>query len=254
MKKACTYLKKIRFSGFMACLILFNLSCGLDTYIVMDDPVVTVQVPEYTNIQFNESYFEFWTKEREYTDLMFKGTDVYYKIYSNYSTMLTERANLESLASDDDTAAKAPGKLMDSVSSGGYEFKPLKASNCNDSPIIAAKGEDQLVRIRLTDYQNIDDYASKITVDGKYLNNSEVPTRPLRNLEQLSFNFGRTGTQDLKPTSEDEDVKYSTESEEGKWYISMFAVAVGMDVSYTYHYSNIVYLGAVTIDANSVDN
>ena len=43
-------------------------------------------------------------------------------------------------------------------------------------------------------------------------------------------------------------------TENGKWYISAFAVAVGMDATLTNYYSNILYLGSVTIDANSKDN
>lgn len=260
MKKAYNKFVKGFFSLFVVCLILFNTSCGLDTYIVMDDPVSNVtHTPEYSSIQFQDNYFEFYTNEKgNYpNDFMFLGTEVYYKIYNNYSVMNQERATLESLASDKDTAAKAPDRLRYETSAGGYGYMPLRVSGYSESPLIKAadSAHNQHIYIRLTDYQSDPLYASKITIDGESVVENTV-SKPVRSIENYTFNFGRKGSADKIPTNDtkEKDVKYSTFSAEHTWYVCMFAVAVGRDVTYQPFYSNITYLGCVPIIDSTSDN
>ena len=53
----------------------------------------------------------------------------------------------------------------------------------------------------------------------------------------------------------DEDFNCSdTADEEGKYYVAMYAVAVGRDSTFQTFYSNILYLGSVTIDGKSENN
>lgn len=258
MNKAYSKLERLLLSLFVVCLILFNNSCGLDTYIVMDDPVLNIiHEPEYSSIQFQENYFEFYTNETgNYpNDFMFLGTEVYYKIYNNYSIMNQERATLESLASDKDTASKAPDKLRYETNAGGYGYVPLKIANYIETPLIKASkpAKNQHIYIRLSDYQSDPLYASKITIDGSSVIDGQI-SKPVRSVEGYTFNFGRKGNNDKIPQNDTKDVKYSSFSEDHTWYVCLFAVAVGHDVSYLPYYSNVTYLGCVPIKDNTADN
>lgn len=260
MKKACL-LHKFSFLGIMcviACLS-FLTSCGIDTYIVVEAPTQTINAPSYSSIEHSDFGFEFWTYETPFqnqdqypSDFKFLGTEVYYKIYSSSSTMTSEVSSLQSLASSTTTSASAPTKLIEN-----YKYKSLKSTNYTSSPLVKPSEDlhNQRVYIRLTDYQSADEYSSKITVGGEYLGGSTVKTSPLRNSSEVrTFNFGRKGNSDKVPASDEEDVNNGSSSSDGKWYVAMFAVALGRDVTYTTYYSNILYLGSVMIDSETEDN
>ena len=83
--------------------------------------------------------------------------------------------------------------------------------------------------------------------------------RPIRYVDNLTFNFGRYSkeTNSRIPDAEDLDVCYSettSEEDENRWYVPMFAIGVAMDSSYTYNYSVPLYLGFVIINDNETDN
>lgn len=257
MKKAYIKGVNIVFLTFSVCLFLFNTSCGLDTYFVMEDPVISLdEIPSPDNEQFNEKTFKFTTNDKvDYpNNYQFLGTDIYYKIYSSYSTLKSETGVLDNYASDTEKSAKAPEKLMFTKEQGGYEYKKLKVSTSQDSPLIKPGKNYQEIEIRLTDYQNIPDFASRITIDGKYIGDGTEVSKPLRAEDKLTFNFGRTGDYDKIPVSEDDDVNYSSSPTNHIWYVCLYAVAVARDVTFQNFYSNIVYLGAVQIDDSNVNN
>lgn len=257
MKKACIKSLRLSFMAFTACFIFLNTSCGLDTYFVMDYPIDAIEKePQYENTQFTETYFDFWTNENtDYpNEYMFLGTDIYYKIYSSSSIMSSESGNLRDISTKSETSSKAPEKLMNTVSSGGYGYQKLKATNCKDSPLIKPGKGNQHVYIRLTDYQNDEAWASKITVNGQNLSGSAATTKPIRFENDYSFNFGRKGEKDKVPLSDDLDVKYSSSPTNNTWYVCLFAVAVARDASYVNYYSNIVCLGSVAINDSVNDN
>lgn len=257
MKKACIKGLKFCLFSFTVCLILFNTSCGLDTYFVMEDPIVGSPItPSPENTQFQDNFFEFTTNDNvNYpNDYQFLGTEIYYKIYSSLGTLKSETAVLDNYASDTEKSAKAPDKLMFTKAEGGYEYKRLKATNCKDSPLIKPGKNYQKVYIRLTDYQDDPAFASKILINDKYIGGGDAITKPLRYEDNLTFNFGRKGDNDKIPLEDNDDVNYSSTPDENKWYVCLYAVAVARDVAYKPYYSNIVYLGAVQIDASSLDN
>ncbi|MCR4580828.1 MAG: hypothetical protein K5681_10835 [Treponema sp.] len=234
------------------CLLFLTSGCGLDVYYVLPSPYDTNHEPNY-NSNYGESYFEFFTNESGFENdggLKFQGTEVYYKIYSSYSTMTSQVSTLQSLASSDDTSTTASTRLITT-----YTYKPLAVKDSTESPLIPYKGTNQRVYIRLTDYLDMEEFSAKILADDEYLYDSESKTVPVRNIsEKKTFNFGRTGDNDAVPKSDDEDVNYTTVSETNKWYVAMFAVAVGVDYLYTSYPSNILYLGSVTIDSSSENN
>ena len=248
--------KFIKFFCFSICLFF---SCGLDTFYVLSEPNAVFRPEVYDevfNIDFTKRYFDFQTNEEDFNEeensgFRFMGTSVYYKIYNNFNTMISERSYLENLAYDDETSSKAPTQLIES-----YKYCLLN----NKEPLVSYNGMNKNVLIRLTDYQveNYDqalqtgeeDNAARIMIAGEYLGKA-----PVRVDGKSTFNFGRDGENDNVPQDGDNDVKYSsTTTEEGFWYVTMFAVAVGMDTTFTKTYSNIEYLGTVAIDANSYDN
>ena len=243
--------KFIKFFCFSICLFF---SCGLDVIIYIEPPEVYEHRPEVYDeifdIDWENRYFEFLTNERENLDIPeFVGTSIYYKIYNSYSTMVSERSNLEDLSNDDETSSRAPTQLIE-----GYKYCLLN----NRTPLVRSANKDQKVLVRLTDYQ-VESYqeallkgeesqAARIMIGGEFY------SLPLRVDGKSTFNFGRDGENDFVPTKDDIDVEFTTTTEEGIWYVCMFAVGVGLDETFTDIYSNILYLGTVAIDSNSENN
>ena len=257
-KKAYQTVRNRFFLAGVVCLLFFLSSCGLDVYYILPAPYSVNHTPVYTG-NYDESYFEFFTNENSFDSgggLNFSGTEVYYRIYSSYSTMKGQVETLQSLASSDSTSATAATRLVNATSSSGYGYKPLRAQGYQKvSTLIPYTGENQRVYIRLSDYYSIENFSSRILVNSEYLYDSETKTIPIRNTsDATTFNFGRSGTYDASPKSGDDDVTYTSMSDGKKWYVAMFAVAIGFDVTYTPYYSNICYLGAITIDAASENN
>ena len=234
--------KRIIFSLLLAgCLILFNLSCGLDTFYVIDGPTNAIHQPDCSSIDYSDYYFDFYTVDKNYDSLKFHGTDVYYKIYKSSSRLKTEAEDLQSLSRRDDSNNSAADKLIQN-----YKFQPLHAAGYDDNAVlIPTTGSNQRVNIRLSDYQGI--YLAQITVDGENIYDSPTRVIPVRNLQNRpSFNL----TSATIPRSDDVDVNTSgTSSSDSEWFVSMFAVAVGQDATYSPVYSNILYLGSVRIQA-----
>ena len=215
-------------------LILFNTSCGLDTFYVVNSPTNVVHAPVHTSNDFTDSYFEFRIGD-DNPNVKFLGTDVYYKIYKSASYLESQVDDLITIANKDesDTAAK---KMIEN-----YNYKPLRAKGHEgDSVLISSKiSKDTKIYIRLSDYTDL--YPAQIIIG-----NTQQGI-PVRNLSEWpSFNFS-TLTSDLRPKSGDADVNSSGSSTENVWYISMFAVAIGQDANYSSLYSNVLYLGAVKI-------
>ncbi len=270
-KKACQTLKKKLFLIGLGCLSFFIFGCGLDVYYVLPDPITAIETPSYDKNSQSDQSFTFFTNEDIDSSLpadFFLGTDVYYKIYSNSSKMITETESLRSLASSSsDTSNAAANKLVTT-----YNYKKLGGLNYNNTPLIPyyvhrsdySKLTDLIdskektyhrVNVKLTNYYDL--YPATINIqlvnNGKTIDTFELT--PIRGISgEKTFDFGRDGNNNAVPKSDDEDVNYTSMSDGNKWYVAMFAVAVGRDTLYTMYYSNILYLGSVTIDADSENN
>lgn len=244
MKKIYSINKIVKMFVLCVYLFLFNTACGLDTFYIIDAPEKIHYQPLYNNTDYSSKYFEFYTKSNNNIEgFIFLGTEVYYKIYDSSSRLQNERESLITISQDLEKNAGAAEKLINE-----YRYVPLKVTGSNESPLIPASDSDQLVYIRLTDYQNADSFASKIKIDNVLIG------KPIRNMENkpYTFNFGRKGEYDVKPVSGDADTSISTSSK--KYYVCLFAVGVGRDATFANYYSNILYLGDVTIDSESFDN
>ena len=242
MNKA--FCKKRVFLSFLltGCLILFNLSCGLDTFYVIDAPHHNEHIPEWDNPDIaTDSYFEFWTVDKDYDSVKFLGTDVYYKIYKSSSTMETQVNDLVKLATDSDTNTSAERMIRT------YLYQSLRGQNHeNENVLLPTTGSNQRVEIRLSDYTL---YEAEISVDGAHIYGSSSRVIPVRNLENKpTFQF-KSSNSDSIPKSSDADVNSNGSStSDTEWYVAMFAVAVGLDYTYAQVFSNVLYLGSVTIN------
>ena len=234
--------KKRMFSFLLTgCLIFFNIfyfsSCGLDTFFVINAPNYIVWEPTYNNtIDEADKYFEFRTNEDQDPSVIFLGTDVYYKIYSNPSTLDSEHSSIMNLAKGDNTSNQAADRMIAS-----YRFQPLRAKGHTDQVVLIPNNDsNRNVKIRLVDYLPYE--AAQVSISGS---NQGIPVRSLPNNPSFDF-FSQSD--EYKPKSDDADTSISSSSTNPDvYYVSMFAVAVGQDNTYARLYSNVLYLGSVQI-------
>lgn len=242
--------KSFLFLFFVLCLIFFNFlvagvftGCGLDVFYFVPEPVQAGYKPEVDNNLVDKKIFQFDTREGVGTGgFSVTGTDVYYKIYTNKSEWKSESDSLKQMAENNNV--NAADKL---ISTGyGYGYQTLKIAGYNDNVLIPFTGSSKNVKIRLTSYFDMPEYSAKVESNDV---NKGVPVR----FNGKPFDFARLGERD-KPSLGDADIKGSSLPVDNKWYVCLFAVSRGHDAAYTNYYSNIAYLGSVTIDGNSKDN
>ncbi len=224
-----------------ACLIFFIFtSCGLDTTYYVESPSFTGHTVSYTSSDRTEHYFTFRTQENySNSSFTFLGTEVYYRIYDNASTMLSTENSIDALS---DTAQGAAV-----VNSYGYRTLKL-ASGGTPSPLIAATGSNRYVYVRLSNY-NTSDYQACVCVGFSDMTKYEAsccigcPKRFLGS--NYGFDFGKDSSNPV-PVSGDSDASVSSSS--STYYIDVYAVAVGLDtVTNTTSYSSALRLGSVTV-------
>lgn len=224
---------------------LFLSTCGLDTFYVINSPTETIKTPNYVSEEYSDKVFTFYTNENN-SDLgsfTFLGTDVYYKIYNSSSQMTSDISNLNALANDSEQSVNSADRMITS-----YKYQPLEIREDRDrNPLVPKAENKQKIEIRLSNYQDI--YKAQVIIDGREIG---VPVR--NNVSNSSFDFGRKTTFDKKPENDDEDVKFSSGSEEKEWFIALYAVGVGRDNNFTNYYSTILHLGTVKIDSTTEDN
>lgn len=240
-------------------------ACGLDTYYVMDRSPSAGHTPAYNEDDPAGKYFEFFSAQNsnvENDEFRFLGTQVYYKIYSNSSTMLSNHNSIEAVNDSTNYSAAAERML-------NYGYRELFTSGGSVTPLVPSGQEGSHVRIRLTNYHeeyvSEENWWSNVARIEIRPSQSEAPAAtyvPRRSVGQnYSFDFGRYNKSEYSnnginydaPASGDEDFTGSPPSD-GKYYVDMYAVAVGRDTTFTTYYSNVEYLGSVTIDSNNEDN
>ena len=108
--------------------------------------------------------------------------------------------------------------------------------NKNNSNILCPKsesGSDYDVRIDFTDSNRF-----SLIINGD-------EQKPLRAVENKEFNFYSSyWTYD---NERDFDVKYNSSSATDVWYVQFFAASVGLSSTLNEQYSNIVYLGCISL-------
>ena len=209
------------------CLVFFNLSCGLDIIEYYEPPYVTINPPEPENIDSNKKYISFRTNNSENTSISFKGTNVFYKIYNNREDARNDRDELKSISQNDYSGTSAETLITNNK----YKYAML-----NNSNILCPKsesGSDYDVRIDFTDSNRF-----SLIINGD-------EQKPLRAVENKEFNFDSSyWTYD---NERDFDVKYNSSSATDVWYVQFFAASVGLSSTLNEQYSNIVYLGCISL-------
>ena len=139
----------------------------------------------------------------------------------------------------------------------GLGYQELYTNNGSLRPFAA----DKHVRIRLT---NNDEKVSSEIENSAQINIDGTPDGIPRRKKgpAFSFDFGRKKYPATYP--EDSTIRYDppigdedfsgSEPSDGKYYVDMYAVAAGRDATFTRYYSNVTYLGSITIDANEENN
>ena len=227
--------KRLLFSFILTgYLIIFNTACGLDTFYELNAPYNDVHKPDCSSIDYTESYFEFFSAPEpdDGVPLKFFGTDVYYKIYNSSSQLRSEVDAIQSIANRDNSNAAATAMIE-----GNYKYQRLRASGHTGANVLISEAGEK-VYIRLSDYPL---YPAQISIDGG--TSIGIPVR-LRDSSK-TFNF-KSAVSDSIPKDGEDDVKINGSSD-SEWFVSMFAVAVGQDSSYSMYYSNVLYLGSVRI-------
>ncbi len=148
--------QKILYFAFLLFLSdVFFVSCGLDTTYSLTEPAGTNNTPSYTSSDESSNYFDFTTADSQNISLesssdgsfRYLGTAIYYKIYNNYSTMLSQYNAIISVNTSSNGSAAAT-KMIDT-----YTFQQLGSKTIAWTPFInrsdVAVKSDRRVRFRL---------------------------------------------------------------------------------------------------------
>lgn len=247
---------------------IFVFSCGLEEVLTIDDPVVTYNDPVYSSADPLTWYFNFAPSSDN--GEFFLGTEVYYKIYNNYSDLVSQRSAILSVNSATNSSAAAT-RMIET-----YTYQTLGTSKDTDNIVFvpADVGTGRMV-IRLKTYQ---DGLGTVPTDTTseeyktYLKNLETRYNfvacigqlegteyvykdyiPMRNGNAKSFDFfdynETNNGVNVVPVFGDTDYKHNSSfSEENCYYVQMFAVGVAIDTTTVSNsYSLVLNLGSVPI-------
>lgn len=162
--------------------------------------------------------------------------------------MISNNNSIEAVNNSTDYSAAA-GRMLN------YGYQELNTDGGFLGPFAAGAH----VRIRLTN--NLERNSAEISNNAQIEVGgiqASIPRRSRGN--SYSFDFGRkdkpgygnNGINYDAPVNGDDDFSGNAPSD-NKYYVDMYAVAAGRDTTFTTYYSNVTYLGSITIDA-SVEN
>ena len=215
------------FSNLLVPLFLF-FSCGIDYYIylypVVDrnpDPCTSYENPETYDI--NNNLFGFKTRDSANSSISnYQGYMVYYRIYNNSDTMLSDMNYINNYNSNDDYKANIISYIEN------RNFKRLYCENQSfAAPLINKSNSDRTVKIRLVSEQ---DYGTGITVDDVILG------IPIRNTSSSPYNPEYFFDTD-KFSQEDSDISFTQGDvnfeDVDTWYVSAYVLTYGIDDVYS---------------------
>lgn len=241
------------------CIIagIFVSSCGLEEVIILTEPTVTDNNPLYSSDEPTNWWFGFKTAENDQPD-EFIGTEVYYKIYSNYSDLTSQKNSITAVNSTTNQTAAAT-RMIETYK---YKSLGLSVATARKSTLIPKSSGNRSIVFRLKSYLNNKDLTEndKYTLEACFgIKNSSLYTYesyiPYRNGNSKSFDFfdydddDKNGTRDVEPAEGDDDYYYNANfSEDNCYYVQLFAVGVGWITSTcTSTYSLVLDLGSVPI-------
>lgn len=237
-------------------MCFFSMTCGLDVYYILYPPSEAKVVDE--NSDALGRYFSFKTADVENSGMdIYIGVTLVYKIYNDLTKLMQDNFSINNYNAE--------------YSEKGYNraialgFQQLEISN-KDFPLVSKSTSNRTVDIRLFTEGFVDNpYKSGIKVSGSYIMDGSDYAIPLRENEN-TFEFYSSskktvvngqGYVNAIPNQEDIDVNYVQKDDSVQqdiWYVSAFAVSVGMTSDFSYRYSELEPLGYITIDKSFFDN
>lgn len=235
------------FFNLLVPLFLF-VSCGIDYYIylypVVDrnpDPCTSYENPETYDI--NNNLFGFKTRDSANSSISnYQGYMVYYRIYNNSDTMLSDMNYINNYNSNDDYKANIISYIEN------RNFKRLYCENQSfAAPLINKSNSDRTVKIRLVSEQ---DYGTGITINDVLLGT------PIRNISSSPYNPEYFFDTD-KFSQEDSDISFTQGDvnfeDVDTWYVSAYVLTYGIDDVYSPVYSSALWLGCSVIKVDEED-
>lgn len=241
-----------RFIGLLFCGIFF-VSCGLDEIIFVEEPVQLNNNPSYDS-DYLQQYHEFVSNIPNDLESGFLGCDIYYKIYNNLNTMISEKNSIDAV-NDDESSVTPYSKLEQ------FKYQQLKYGVVKDdstelderSGNIFFENGGSTIRLRLKTYQKSEDENLRaiVKVDNAPLVIEGSYCQPLRyNLKTFDF-FDEWETDfdiNAAPVDGDDDFSYSTSNDPDTYYVQLFAINVAWDGNTLSNiYSLVLNLGNVSI-------
>ena len=235
------------FFNLLVPLFLF-VSCGIDYYIylypVVDrnpDPCTSYENPETYDI--NNNLFGFRTRDSANSSISnYQGYMVYYRIYNNSDTMLSDMNYINNYNSNDDYKANIISYIEN------RNFKRLYCEKQSfAAPLINKSGSDRTVNIRLVSEQ---DYGTEITINDVLLgtpirNTSSSPYNP-----EYFFDTDNFAQDDTDISFTQGDVNFE---DVDTWYVSAYVLTYGIDDVYSPVYSSALWLGCSVIKVDEED-
>ena len=232
------------FFNLLVPLFLF-VSCGIDYYIylypVVDrnpDPCTTYDIYDPSS-----NLFGFKTRDSVNSPISnYQGYMVYYRIYNNSDTMLSDMNYINNYNSNDDYKANIISYIEN------RNFKRLYCENQSfAAPLINKSNSDRTVKIRLVSEQ---DYGTGITINDVLLGT------PIRNISSSPYNPEYFFDTD-KFSQEDSDISFTQGDvnfeDVDTWYVSAYVLTYGIDDVYSPVYSSALWLGCSVIKVDEED-
>lgn len=235
------------FFNLLVPLFLF-VSCGIDYYIylypVVDrnpDPCTTYDIYDPSS-----NLFGFKTRDSVNSPISnYQGYMVYYRIYNNSDTMLSDMNYINNYNSNDDYKANIISYIEN------RNFKRLYCENQSfAAPLINKSGSDRTIKIRLVTEQGKDDNPG-ITVDDvinlgiPIRNTSSSPYNP-----EYFFDTDKFSQDDTDISFTQGDVNFE---DVDTWYVSAYVLTYGIDDVYSPVYSSALWLGCSVIKVDEED-
>jgi hypothetical protein len=230
-------------------------SCGVEVYYSLEAPLSRAMA---NPTDPGGRFFSFYTNESGALSV-FKGTNVYYKIYNNMSELNSDITSINS------SNAEYSSSGYNRISSLGYQ--QLETTTRPDI-LFTSTGSNREIIIRLIDEGAYDlptdtfAFTSQVRVGGS------IVSRPRRRSSGEGFNFylgtgasgwagnpnpnkthtpGTPNDPDRLPASGDSDTRYSSFTSSDTWYVNAYAVSIGQDPYLTWLYSQLLHLGYIEI-------
>ncbi len=228
------------FSVFAVAACLFFFACGIPVYYVIEPPQAD-HIPTADTGDISEKYFSFicpYSSSTNNSEFLLLGTEIYYRIYDTRSDM---ESDISSISGRNTEYSEDGYRRMTEL---GY--KEMRSST-GDTPIIRKVTSSRTIRVRLCSEGTYPAAIYDETNDPTLSAPISVPLR-IDTISTAGGNASFNFNSNYKPSSDDSDTKAkSGDQSNNTWYVNLYAVSVGRDLSFAQHYSSVLHLGNLEI-------